>query len=418
MSDAAQSRRAFLSSLGALSAAGLTPRRYLTTGTALSMGRGAGIAPGLAAAPDDFAFAPGLIYLQTGSLGPTPRPVMERTIAAWKELELDPVSYGYGEHERAMDDVRAKAAAFIGCKTEELVLTNCTTEGMNWVAQGLTFTAGDRVLTTDQEHPGGRVCWDYVARRYGVVLDIVAIPPGENDAQAIIDAMAKRITPRTRVLSFSHLLSSTGLRMPVAELSALARSRGCIAVVDGAQAVGGIAVDVKALGCHVYATSGHKWLLAPKGTGFLYLSEELGTTIDPISLQGGRAAYSASSGVTSIPSVLGVAAAIDYVLGIGVNRIEAHNLALRNRLFAGLQSVPKLRVVSAQPGPLASPLLTYVLPDSIESGAFRQRMRDTHNIELKVVPKNWLNGNRVSTHLFNTEQHVDALIAALKTELV
>ena len=269
------------------------------------------------------------------------------------------------------------------------------------------------MLTTDQEHPGGRVCWDYVARRYGVALDIVAIPPGENDAQAIVDRFAKRITPRTRVLSFSHLLSSTGLRMPVAELSALARSRGCIAVVDGAQAVGGVAVDVKALGCHVYATSGHKWLLAPKGTGLLYLSEELGKAIDPISLQGGRAAYSQSSGVSSIPSVLGMGAAFEYLSAIGLGRIETHNLALRNRLFAALQGVPKLRVVSAPPGPLASPLLTYTLPDSIESGAFQQRMREKHNIELKVVPKNWLNGNRVSTHLFNTEQDVDALVAAL-----
>ena len=192
---------------------------------------------------------------------------MERTISAWKQLELDPVAYGYGEQEHAMDDVRAQAAAFLHCKTDELVLTRSTTDGMNWVAQGLTLAAGDHVLTTDQEHPGGRACWDYVARRYGVTLDVVAIPPGENDALAIVDRMAKAITPRTRVLSFSHLLSSTGLRMPVAELSALARARGCIAVVDGAQAVGGIAVDVKALGCHAYATSGHKWLLAPKGQG-------------------------------------------------------------------------------------------------------------------------------------------------------
>jgi selenocysteine lyase/cysteine desulfurase len=414
MADVTQTRRAFVSSLGALSAAGLMPSGWARDGSTYGVVRSAA---GLAASPDDFAFAPGLIYLQTGSLGPTPRPVMERTIAAWKELELDPVYYGYVEHEHAMDGVRAKAAAFLGCKTEELVLTNCTTEGMNWVAQGLTLAPGDRVLTTDQEHPGGRVCWDYVVRRYGVALDILTIPPGENDAQAIIDGMAKRITPRTRVLSFSHLLSSTGLRMPVAELSALARSRGCIAVVDGAQAVGGIAVDVKALGCHVYATSGHKWLLAPKGTGLLYLSEELGKTVDPISLQDGRAAYSASSGVTSIPSVLGLGAAIDYVSAIGMSQIETHNLALRNRLFAGLQSVPKLRVVSSAAGRLASPLLTYTLPDATESGAFRQLMRDKHNIELKVVPKNWLNGNRVSTHLFNTEQHVDALVAALKVEL-
>jgi selenocysteine lyase/cysteine desulfurase len=342
---------------------------------------------------------------------------MDRTIAAWKELELDPLYYGYGPHEHAMDDVRAKAAAFLGCKTEELVLTRSTTEGMNWTAQGLTLAPGDRVLRTDQEHPGGRVCWDYVVRRYGVVLDMVNIVPGENDAQKIIDAFAKRITPRTRVLSFSHLLSSTGLRMPVAELSALARSRGCIAVVDGAQAAGGIAVNVKALGCHVYATSGHKWMLGPKGTGLLYLSEELGTTVDPIALEGGRAAYSNSSGVTSIPSVLGLGAAIDYVSAIGLSRVESHNLALRNRLYDALRSVPKIRVVSAAPGPLASPLLAYTLPTDIESKAFRDRLFERYKIELKMVPKEWLNGNRVSTHLFNTESDVDALVSALKTEL-
>ena len=417
MSDVLHTRRGFLSSVGALSAAGLVPRGWVSTANLSTRAGGTGVSPGLALAPDDFAFAPGLIYLQTGSLGPTPRPVMERTIAAWKELELNPSFYGYGGHERAMEDVRAKAATFIGCKTEELVLTNCTTEGMNWAAQGLALTTGDRVLTTDQEHPGGRVCWDYIVRRHGVALDIVAIPPGENDAQAIIDRFAKRITPRTRVLSFSHLLSSTGLRMPVAALSALARSHGCIAVVDGAQAIGGGPIDVKALGCHVYATSGHKWLLAPKGTGLLYLSEELGKTVDPIALQAGRASYSDSSGVSSIPSVLGMGAALDYASAIGLSRIETHNLALRNRLFAALKGVPKLRVISAPPGPLASALLTYRLPDDMESRAFQQRMRDKHNIELKVVPKNWLNGNRVSTHLFNSEQDVDALVTALKAEL-
>ena len=404
------SRRDFLYSLGALSAVGLLPAPTIEA-------RPTRDTRGLATAPDDFGFVPGLIYLQTASLGPTPRPVMERTIAAWKQLESDPVVYGYGEHEHAMDDVRAQAAKFLDCKTEELVLTRSTTDGMNWIAQGLTLGEGDRVLTTDQEHPGGRVCWDYVARRFGVTLDIIAIPAGENDAQAIIDRFAKQITPRTRVLSFSHVLSSTGLRMPVAELSALARSRGCIAVVDGAQAVGGIAVDVKALGCHAYATSGHKWLLAPKGTGLLYLSEELGKTIDPIALQGGRAAYSESSGVTSIPSVLGVGAAITYVSNIGIAAIEAHNLGLRNRLFAGLRDVPRMRVVSAPPGPLASPLLTWELPAGIKSDEFQKRIRDRYNIELKVVPKNWLNGNRASTHLFNTEQDVDALIAAVKREL-
>lgn len=415
MSDSATTRRAFLSALGAVSATGLlTNRAWLG---ADQHAHEISSATGLAAAPGDFAFEPGLVYLQTGSLGPTPRPVMEHTIAAWRELELNPSAKGYGSLEQAMEAVRTRAATFMGCKTTELVITRSTTEGMNWVAQGIAWTAGDRVLTSDQEHPGGRVCWDYVARRSSVALDVVPIPPGENNAQAIIDGFAKRITPRTRVLSFSHVLSSTGLRMPVAELSALARSHGCMAVVDGAQAAGGMPVDVKALGCHVYATSGHKWLLAPKGTGLLYLADDLGSSIDPIALQGGRASYSASSGVTSIPSVIGLGAALMYLSSIGLGAIETHDLALRNRLFLALQGVPRLRVVSAAPGPLASALLTFRLPDGIESGAFQAVMREKHRIELKVVPKNWMNGIRVSTHLFNTEQDVDALVAALRSEL-
>jgi len=316
-----------------------------------------------------------------------------------------------------MEDVRAKAATFIGCRTEELVLTRCTTEGMNWVATGIEWSAGDRVLTTDQEHPGGRVCWDYVARRHGVAIDVVNIPPGENDPEAIIDRFTKQMTPRTRVLSFSHLLTSTGFRMPVAKLSALARARGCLSVVDGAQAVGGIAVNVKALGCHVYATSGHKWLLAPKGTGLLYLSEELGKTIEPVALESGRAAYSASSGVCSIPSVLGLGASLDYMTAIGVSHVETHNLALRDRLYSALQTVPKLKVVSLPSGPLTSPLLTYALPSQIESGAFRQHLLKRYNIEVKAVPANFMNGQRISTHLFNTERDVDALVSALRSEL-
>ena len=417
MTDAPHTRRAFLSAIGALSAAGLVSREAFAASVPDAAREPETSAARGLAASGDFMFARGLVYLQTGSIGPTPRPVMERTIAAWKELELNPTFVGYGVQEHAMDDVRATAARFLGCKTEELALTHCTSDGMNSVAQGLTFAPGDRVLTTDQEHPGGRHCWDFVARRFGVALDVVPVPHGENDAQAIVDRFAKGITPRTRVLSFSHLLSSTGLHMPVAELSALARARGCLAVVDGAQAVGGIPVDFKALGCHVYATSGHKWLLGPKGTGLLYLSEELGDRVDIVSLSASRSAYNDGTGVTSIPSVLGLGAAVEYVSGIGIDRIAAHNSALRNRLFAALQDVPKIRVVSAPAGPLASALVTFTLPTDVESRAFVQMMRSKRDIELKAVPKNWMNGIRVSTHLFNTEQDVDTLIAALKSEL-
>ena len=141
------SRRSFLASLGALSAATVAPERLWASDAPRTPTPDA-TPRGLALAPDDFSFAPGLVYLQTGSLGPSPRPVIERTIAMWKEMELDPAHYAYGVHEHAMDAVRAKAAAFIGCDTDELVLTRNTTDGMNAVAQGLTLAAGDRVLAT------------------------------------------------------------------------------------------------------------------------------------------------------------------------------------------------------------------------------------------------------------------------------
>lgn len=412
----AADRRTFLSSLGALSAAGLfAPDAWAQSATGRGPGDG-GVPRGLAA-PDDVLLEPGLTYLQTGSLGPTPRPVMERAIAAWRQLELDPTTQGYGALEAGMEGVRAKAAAFIGCATDELVLTRCTTEGLNWVAQGMQWSAGERVITTDQEHPGGRACWDWVARRHGVVLDIVSIPPGENDPAAILRRFEERLTPRTRAFAFSHLLTSTGLRMPVAQLSALARRAGCLSIVDGAQAVGGVMVDVKALGCHVYATSGHKWLLAPKGTGLLYLSRDLAGRVDPIALQSGREAYTASSGVCSLPSVYGLAAAIEYHNGFGPPLIEGHNVALGRYLWQALRDVPKIRVVSAPPGPLASPLLTYELPAGVPAGALHAVLLKRHRVLVKVVPAAFLNGQRISTHLFNTTRDIDALVTALRAEL-
>jgi selenocysteine lyase/cysteine desulfurase len=273
------------------------------------------------------------------------------------------------------------------------------------------------VLTTDQEHPGGRSGWDYVVRKQGVVLDIVAIAPTDHDPGTIVERFSRQITPRTRILSFSHLLSSTGLRMPVVELCALARQRGCLAVVDGAQAVGNIDVDLKALGCHAYATSGHKWLLGPKGTGLLYLSAEIGRSIDPIALQGGRAAYSESSGVSSLPSVIGLGSALDYIDAIGRPQVEAHNMALRQLVYRGLLEVPKVEVVSAASGPMASPLVTYRLPPEVPSRELQQRLMDRHGVVVKVVPTNWMNGQRISTHLFNDERDVAALLAALRAEL-
>ena len=398
-------RRDFLTSLGGGSLGGLLWKDLSRD------------ASGEAAA--QYLFSPGLIYFGTATMGPCPRQVIEETVRAWYELETNPtgMGYGHGTTIAAAEGVRERAANLLGSSTDEIIITRSTTDGMNAIAQGLRLTRGQRVLTTDQEHPGGRSCWEYLAHQQGVEIDRIRIPAGENDARAIVDRFAAAITGDTRVISVSHILSSTGLRMPIADISALAKAHGIVCVVDGAQAVGGVQVNVKSLGCHAYATSGHKWMMGPKGTGLLYLSRDPGTLVEPIQLQGGRTYYSQSSGVGNLPGVVGLGMAIDSMKAQGMPSIESHNVALRNRFYDGLQRVPKVRVVSAEPGPLATPLITFTLPPDIDSQSLTDTLRDKHRVIVKMVPKEWLNGIRLSPHIFNTEKEVDAVVGILRSEL-
>jgi len=206
-------------------------------------------APRTAPVEGEFLLTDGLTYLNTGTIGPTRRSTIEATQRAWTALEANPVAhYGQLAGQAMREETRTIAARFLGCDLDELALTASTTAGMNAIAQGMRLGAGDRVLLTDQEHSGGLHCWQYLARHHGVELDVVSIPRTEHRPTSIVDAIARGIRERTRVISLSHVFSSTGLRMPVAEIASLARSRGMLCVVDGAQAVGAIRVNVRELG--------------------------------------------------------------------------------------------------------------------------------------------------------------------------
>jgi len=367
----------------------------------------------------EFLLSGGLTYLNTGTIGPTRRATVDATVRAWEMLEANPIAH-YGQLAGASmkEETRAVAAKFLGCDLDELAITGSTTAGMNAIAQGLRLGAGDRVLLTDQEHAGGLHCWQYLARHHGVELDVVPIPRGEHRTDALVEAFASRFRPRTRVLSLSHVFSSTGLRMPVAEIAALARSRGLICVVDGAQAVGGIRVDVRALGCHAYATSGHKWLLGPKGTGILYIARDAQAAIRPIAYENSYATYSDGNGVVNRPAIMGLGEAIRYLDSASMARVEARNLALRNRLADRLADVPGLTLVSPLAGEGASPLLTALLSERFDRGAVSRALLERHQVAIRPThPEFGFNGIRFSIHEFNTEADIERAADAVRREL-
>jgi selenocysteine lyase/cysteine desulfurase len=317
------------------------------------------------------------------------------------------------------EKTRATAAKFLGCDLSEIMITNSTTNGMNAVAQGLRLNAGDRILATDQEHGGGLHCWEYFQKYSGAQIDKVAIQRGEYDAAAILNRIEKAITKQTKVITVSHVFSSTAIRMPIAEISALARSKGIFCIVDGAQAAGAIKVNVKELGCHAYATSGHKWLMGPKGTGLLYISKDAQSSIRPMQFEESYNTYNNTNGVVNLPGILGLAKAIEYLESVGISKIEEHNMAIRNRLYDALRGVPNMTIVSPPAGPLASPMLTLLLSDKFERQPFVKMLQDKHKLVIRPTHKEFgFNGIRFSMHIFNTEKEVDRAAEILRKELM
>jgi len=367
----------------------------------------------------EYLFAPGLVYLNTGSAGPTPRAVMDHVVQTMIEIEVNPVrmTYGAGPIRLQTDQARESAAALLGCAAQDLLITRSTTEAMNSVAQGMRFEPGDRVLTTDQEHHGGSLCWTYVARRRGVVVDVVPITPDDHDPQVIIDRFERAMTPDTKVVSVSHVITTTGYLMPIPEIAAMARSRGALCVVDGAQALGQIPVDVTALGCHAYAASGHKWLMGPKGTGLLYVSPDAAEAIQPIQAEDGRRFLSESVGMGCLPLAVGLRAATEAMQVRGMESVAARLSVLRNRVWRGMRDIQGLDVVSTPLGPHATAMVAARLPDALDSRVLVDALRERHGVVVKMSEKRWLNGIRLSPHIFNTEVDIDRALSAIRTEL-
>jgi isopenicillin-N epimerase len=358
-----------------------------------------------------FALRPGLTHMNSATIGATPRPVLDALTGYLWETERHPQRQVFGAPSRRMDEVREHAASFLGASRDEMVLTRNTTEGMNAVAQGIELKPGDEILTTNHEHPGGSVCWEYLARRQGVAIVKIPMPAPVRDADQVVELVASHLTDRTRVCSFSHVSTVTGLVMPLSRIAELTRPRDVLLVCDGAQAPGMLDVDVRALGVDTYASSSHKWMLAPKGTGLLYIRKGVQDRVQPIFLESGYGAYTASSGTRNVATLLAHGVAMDFHDTIGRPRVEERARALRRRLRAGLERLDGFRIITPADEELSGGILTI----SLTRGDYREVRRILHE-EYDIVLKSGKaehSAIRISTHIFNSEEDVDRLVEVL-----
>jgi selenocysteine lyase/cysteine desulfurase len=256
-----------------------------------------------------------------------------------KMAQTDPEDYpiwGYA----AWNEFRDPLAAFVGCDRDEIALVRNATEANSYMANGIDLKAGDEVVMTDQEHPGGEQPWQLRAKRYGIVIKKVELPKPVPNAAAVLNRFNDAITPRTRVLFFSHITPATGVVLPARELCALARSKGILSAVDGAHVAGMMRLNIHEIGCDLYSSSPHKWLQAPKGSGFLFVR---GDVIDrlwnTIATEGWdepqlRAERFQRIGSSNVPALHGLRASIELANQIGMDRIERRHRQLADRIHA------------------------------------------------------------------------------------
>lgn len=271
------------------------------------------------------------VYLNNGTVGSSPIPVLQAIFDGYRETEKlaqeDPEDYpiwGYA----AWNQFRDPLAAFVGATRDEIALLRNATEANSYIANGIDLKAGDEVLMSDQEHPGGEMPFQLRAKRYGIVVKKFMLPKPPKNAAEILNLIADAITPRTRVIFVSHITTVTGVVLPVKEICALARSKDILSALDGAHVPGMMRLNIGEIGCDFYSASPHKWLQAPKGSGFLYVRNEVIDRVwNTIATEGWddakiRAERFQRIGSSNVPSLWGLKASIEFAEKIGMERIE------------------------------------------------------------------------------------------------
>ncbi len=368
-----------------------------------------------------FPMTPERTYFNTGGLGPAPLRVLDMLTVASRQLQ-ERVETGHDFFAQA----RVIAADYLGAKPAEVCFTRNTTEGTCIVAGGLELQAADEVIFESHAHPGGSFPWLNRERADGIVVK--TFEPDPVNPQRNLERIAALITPRTRVVQVSHITSPTGLIMPVPAIAQLARAHNLWFHVDGAQSAGMIPVNVAALGCDSFATSGHKWIGGPHETGVLWIRLDRMAQVTPrhvgayssddINLKNpGLFIYSPGAhryeyGTRNAASVLALAEAMRFQTEIGRDRIAARGRALAQRVRAGLEKIDGVELLTPADPAYSASILTF-RSIKLAYGKIFERLLGDHHLRTRPVSEVDLDAIRISAHLFNSPEECDHLVAAV-----
>lgn len=365
-----------------------------------------------------FLLDPGIAHLNHGGFGACPAPVLDAYQHWQRQLERHPsalLSHGY---PALLGGVRGRLADFLGCPPADVVPVTNTTAGLNAVARSVRLRPGDEVLATDHEYEAMDVLWEHVCQQAGARYVRARLPLPAGDPADLLDALWSAVTPATRVVFCSHITSKTALRLPVAEICRRARAAGILSVVDGAHAVGQLPLALGELGADVYAASCHKWLCAPRGSGFLYVRPEHQDWVRaPLVSHGSQPGSSFAErfgwqGTDDPSAMLSVPVAIDFQRTHRWDEVrrDCHQLASDAR--SALADLFCLEPFTPDSSEWFVQMVSAPIPPC-DPEATRRRLLVEHRVDVPV--RRWAGGwlVRVSLQAYNTAADLDRLVTAL-----
>ncbi len=360
-----------------------------------------------------------LIMLNAANLCPSPQFISERVISFTKDLNKD-VSFQY---RSVFSERRAKAIAmlapFIGVEREELGITRNTSESNGIVVNGLDFKAGDEIITWEQNHPSNGIAWEKLAKRYGLIVKKILLPSSPVNIEELVTPFSRAITSKTRLIAFSHISNLSGMALPAKEICSLAKAKGILTLVDGAQSLGMMELNLKSMGCDFYTASTHKWLMGPMENGILYVRKELLELLWPNIIGGGWKEEGRTVdekicvlGQRNDPTTAALPDIIEFHLTIGKKNIEDRAMKLIAYLKEQIRiKIPQATFLTPLSAGMSGAIVVFNLPGK-DPKEIHQKLYEVYGIATAAT-----GGVRLSPHIYNTIDDLNKVVEAL-TRLV
>ena len=367
---------------------------------------------------DQFVMPKELTMLNAANLCPSSAPVLETMYRMTKDMDQDPSQDNRVKLGDGREQTRKLLGEFLRVTPEEIVITRNTSESNNLVSTGIDLKAGDEVLLTADNHPSNHTAWQEKAKRFGFAVRDVPVPNPHPGFEYYVDAFRKAITPQTRVISFTHLTSTVGDLFPAKEICRLARERGILTLVDGAQSFGLFDVDLSDMQPDFYSGSAHKWPCGPKENGVLYINKSAQPKIwaSIFSAYPGRVGVSRTFegfGQRDEPAMIAFGEALTFQTKIGRALIEKRSRELTTALVEGLKKIDGVKIWTS-PDPSRRAAVLSFQPGTLDVRKLSTALYLKDRIGCATRGGQDRPGLRFSPHFYNTHADVERTIAAVK----